>query len=176
MAAKKPSPKASELADPEIRPAPKVGRKAPAFKLPAHDGTEVALKDLKGKTVVLYFYPKDSTPGCTVEACGFRDLYDELQDMGAVVLGVSRDSLKRHQNFATKQSLNFPLLSDPEGKVISAYGSWGPKKFMGREFDGILRTTVIIDAEGKIAKVYPKVATKTHAATVLADLKELLQA
>ncbi len=159
----------------ECRPAPEVGTAAPDFSLPADDGTEVSLAALRGKTVVLYFYPKDSTPGCTVEAVNFRDLKPELDALNVVVLGVSRDSLKRHSNFVKKQKLNFHLLSDPDGDVISAYGSWGPKKFMGREFDGILRTTVIIDAEGQVQKVYPKVRTKTHGAEVLADLQAMAQ-
>ena len=140
---------------------------------PADDGSEVSLSGLKGQNVVLYFYPKDNTPGCTTEAQNFRDANEALAAAGAVVLGVSRDSVKSHANFVAKQALNFRLLSDPEGDVISKYGSWGPKKFMGREFDGILRTTVLIDRDGKIAKVYPKVSVKTHAEEVLADLEGL---
>lgn len=157
--------------EPAIKPAPKVGAKAPDFALAADDGSTVRLKDLRGKHVVLYFYPKDDTPGCTVEACGFRDANKALQKKGAVVLGVSRDTVEKHQKFKAKYSLSFPLLSDPEGDVISAYGSFGPKQFMGRKFNGILRTTVIIGPDGVITKVYPKVATKTHAAEVLADLE-----
>ena len=160
-------------AAPEVRPAPQVGSLAPTFTLPASDGTQVSLADLRGKRVVLYFYPKDNTPGCTVEACGFRDARAEFEAENAVVLGVSRDSVRSHQGFVTKKELNFLLLSDPTGEVISAYGSWGPKKFMGRAFDGILRTTILIDEAGRIAKVYPKVSPKTHAAEILADLAAL---
>jgi peroxiredoxin Q/BCP len=153
--------------------APKEGTKAPKFALEADDGTTVKLSDFKGKNVVLYFYPKDDTPGCTVEACSFRDAYREIQKQGAVVLGVSRDTVAKHQKFKAKYDLTFPLLSDPDAEVISAYGSWGPKKFMGRSFDGILRTTFLIDGKGVIRKVYPKVSPKTHVEQVLADLKAL---
>ncbi|MEL7371541.1 MAG: thioredoxin-dependent thiol peroxidase, partial [Myxococcota bacterium] len=157
----------------EVRPAPEVGDMAPDFTLPADDGTEVSLESLRGKTVVLFFYPKDNTPGCTTEACNFRDINEELLEKDVQVIGVSRDSVKSHARFKDKQSLNFPLLSDPEGEMISAYGAWGPKVFMGRKFDGILRSTVIIDPEGRVAKVYPKVSVKTHADEVLADLEEM---
>ncbi|MEQ8984912.1 MAG: thioredoxin-dependent thiol peroxidase [Deltaproteobacteria bacterium] len=164
---------AADAAEPAIQPAPEVGTKAPTFTLPSDGGGEVSLEALRGKNVVLYFYPRDDTPGCTVEACGFRDASSELAGANAVVLGVSRDTVKKHDKFKAKFNLDFPLLSDPAGEVISAYGSWGPKKFMGREFNGILRTTFIIDKDGNIAKAFPKVSPKTHAAEILAALSEL---
>ena len=170
--AEKKAPEASEAA-PTAKAAPEVGADAPAFDLESDGGGKVSLESLRGKNVVLYFYPRDDTPGCTVEACGFRDASDELKAKGAVVLGVSRDTVAKHDKFKSKFNLNFPLLSDPDGEVISAYGSWGKKKFMGREFDGILRTTVLIDKDGKIAKVYPKVSPKTHATEVLRDLEAM---
>jgi peroxiredoxin Q/BCP len=179
-AAKKPAPKKKPAAtkaatkkpalDLPVTAAPAAGTAAPAFNLASSAGGTLALADLLGKHVVLYFYPKDDTPGCTIEACGFRDQLGELTKKGAVVLGVSRDSIAAHQKFKAKHQLPFELLSDPDGKVISAYGSWGPKSFMGRNFLGIKRTTVLIDPEGKIKKVYPKVSPKTHAAEILADL------
>lgn len=150
-----------------------VGQPAPAFSLPADDGSTISLADLKGQNVVIYFYPKDMTPGCTVEACGFRDSQAALRKLGAVVLGVSKDSVKTHQKFKVKEKLNFPLLSDETGEMIAAYGSWGPKTFMGRKFDGILRTTVLIDKNGKVAKLWPKVDVKVHAAHVLDALAAL---
>ena len=162
--------KAEKLPEPAIRPPPKEGAAAPAFSLPADDGSTVQLADLRGKKVVLYFYPKDDTPGCTIEACAFRDAYKEIQKKGAVVFGVSRDTIEKHQKFKAKYKLSFPLLSDPAGDVVSAYGSWGPKQFMGRKFNGILRTTVIIDEQGRIQKLYPKVSPKTHADEILAAL------
>ncbi|MCK6547272.1 thioredoxin-dependent thiol peroxidase [Myxococcota bacterium] len=158
---------------PAVRPAPEVGSRAPEFTLQADDGSEVSLASLEGKNVVLYFYPKDSTPGCTIEACGFRDAYAEIEAKGAVVLGVSRDSLGSHAKFKAAQKLPFPLLSDPSGEMIASYGSYGEKTFMGRKSMGILRTTVLIDRTGKIAKIYPKVSVKEHAAQVLADLATL---
>jgi peroxiredoxin Q/BCP len=153
--------------------APKPGMRAPNFLLPADDGSMVSLSSLKGKKVVLYFYPKDDTPGCTTEACGFRDIHSKITKRGAVVIGVSKDSVKKHDGFKKKYKLPFTLLSDPDGEVIAAYGSWGAKKFMGRDFDGILRTTVLIDEEGKIAKIYPKVSVKEHAGEVLRDLEAM---
>lgn len=162
---------ASETPEPEVRPHPEVGSEAPEFCLPADDGSTVCLKDLRGKTVVLYFYPKDSTPGCTAEACGFRDREAALAAQDAVVLGVSRDSVASHARFKKRKELNFPLLSDPAAEAISAYGAWGEKKFMGRTFNGIIRCTVIIDPEGRVAKVYGKVKAKAHPAEVLEDLE-----
>ena len=145
------------------------GTKAPAFSLPDQDGKIHSLSDYAGKKVLLYFYPKDDTPGCTTEACEFRDGYEEFQKMGLVVLGVSKDSIKSHKKFAEKFSLPFPLLSDESGEVIRAYGSWGKKKFMGREYEGILRNSFLIDEKGAIAKVYESVKPKEHAEEVKVD-------
>ncbi|MBX2812683.1 MAG: thioredoxin-dependent thiol peroxidase [Myxococcales bacterium] len=155
------------------QPAPEVGTVAPNFCLPTDDNTELCLEDLRGKRVVIYFYPRDNTPGCTTEAQGFRDIYTELQAMNVEVLGVSRDSVKTHANFKAKYELPFPLLSDPSAEMIAGYGSWGEKTFMGKTGMGILRTTVLIDTDGTILKVYPKVRTKTHAEEVKADLLAL---
>jgi peroxiredoxin Q/BCP len=159
--------------NPTPRPAPEVGAPAPDFTLLADDGSEVSLQDFRGQRVVLYFYPKDNTPGCTTEACGFRDLHPDFEGLNAVVLGVSRDSVRSHAGFREKQNLPFRLLSDPSAETIAAYGSWGEKTFMGRTGMGILRTTVLIDEAGRVLKVYPKVKTKTHAEEVKADLEAL---
>ena len=148
------------------------GDKAPAFSLPADTGETIALKDLKGKPVVLYFYPKDDTPGCTVEACEFRDSWKEVKKSGAVVLGVSPDSVGSHQKFKTKYSLPFPLLADEGHALAEAYGAWGEKSMYGRKYQGILRTTFIIGKDGRIARVFEKVKPKGHAAEVLAALNE----
>lgn len=148
----------------------KVGDKAPAFKLPTADGDEVALKDLKGKTVVLYFYPKDMTPGCTQQACDFRDASSKAKKKNVVVLGVSRDSRERHGKFREKYELNFPLLADEGGEVCKAYGVWKEKSLYGRKFMGIERTTFVIDPAGKIAKIYPKVKVNGHVEAVLAEI------
>lgn len=148
-------------------------KNAPAFTLLDQTGTERSLKDYARQWVILYFYPRDDTPGCTTEACSFRDEYDYLQEQGIVVLGVSKDSVKSHAKFAEKYNLHFPLLADEDHAVIEAYGSWGLKKFMGREFMGIFRQTFIIDPKGNIAKVYPKVTPKEHIGQILKDLKEL---
>lgn len=147
-----------------------IGSAAPAFSLPADDGSTVSLASLRGKSVVLYFYPKDDTPGCTKEACGFRDAAADFAAKNAIVLGVSKDSTASHARFKSKFGLNFTLLSDPTAETIAAYGSWGQKRFMGRTFDGILRTTVLIDADGKVKKLYPKVSPETHADEILGDL------
>lgn len=147
-----------------------VGKKAPAFTLENEKGEKVSLKDFAGKKVVLYFYPKDMTPGCTVEAQGFRDAIEEFAKRGAVVLGVSADSVERHAKFCMKEKLSFPLLSDPEHKALEAYGVWKEKSLYGRKFMGISRETFLIDESGKIAHHWPKVATKTHAKDVLAVL------
>jgi len=147
-----------------------VGDPAPDFSLPDGDGNVVNLSDLKGKRVVLYFYPRDNTPGCTKEACAFRDLYDEFQANDVVVLGVSTDDAKSHQKFATKFNLPFPLLIDEAGKVAETYDSYGLKKFMGKEYMGISRSTFVIDADGKIEKIYKKVKPEQHAQEVLTDL------
>ncbi|MBI4817139.1 MAG: thioredoxin-dependent thiol peroxidase [Deltaproteobacteria bacterium] len=147
-----------------------MGSLAPEFELETDAGTKISLASLRGKPVLLYFYPKDDTPGCTVEACAFRDELAALSAAGAVVLGVSRDSVTSHAKFKAKHSLNFPLLSDPTARTIADYGSWGQKAFMGKKFLGIVRTSVLIDADGKVAKVYPKVKPAEHAKEVLADL------
>lgn len=151
----------------------KPGDRAPDFSLPDGSGNTVNLSDLKGQRVVLYFYPRDNTPGCTKEACGFRDAYPEYQAQGVVVLGVSTDDAKSHTKFTTKHNLPFPLLSDAEGQVATAYESYGLKKFMGKEYIGITRKTFVIGADGRIEKIYLKVKPEPHAAEVLADLAEL---
>jgi len=152
------------------------GDKAPAISLPDQDGRTRDLKALAGQWVLVYFYPRDDTPGCTVEACGLRDSASEYARAGITVLGISADSVKSHRRFADKHSLPFTLLADVDRTVIRAYGAWGPKKFMGREFDGILRISYLIDPVGKLARVYPKVKPAEHAAQVLADVAELRNA
>jgi thioredoxin-dependent peroxiredoxin len=141
--------------------------------LPDGDGNTVTLSDLRGQWVVLYFYPRDNTPGCTKEACGFRDAHLDYQSKNVVVLGVSTDDAKSHTKFSTKFSLPFPLLSDADGQVATAYESYGLKKFMGKEFMGIYRNTFVIDPDGKIAKIYQKVKPENHAIELLADLENL---
>lgn len=152
---------------------PKIGNLAPAFSLTNQNGETVSLKDFKGqKNVVLYFYPKASTPGCTTQACGLRDAMAELQKLDTVVLGVSPDKPAALQRFIDKQNLNFDLLSDPDHAVADKYGAWGPKKFMGREYEGILRTSFLIGKEGKLRHIMDKVKTKTHDQEVLAYVQE----
>jgi peroxiredoxin Q/BCP len=146
------------------------GDLAPDFSLPDGQGNLVRLADLQGQRVVLYFYPRDNTPGCTKEACGFRDSYAEFQAQGVVVLGISTDDAKSHEKFTNKFQLPFPLLSDAEGKVAATYGCYGLKKFMGKEYMGITRTTFIIDPDGRIEKIYKKVKPESHAEEVLAAL------
>lgn len=148
------------------------GSKAPAFRLPSDAGSPVALKDLKGSPVVLYFYPKDDTTGCTTEACGFRDSWRAVQATGAVVLGVSPDGVASHQKFKKKYELPFTLLADEDHAVAEAYGAWGEKSMYGRKYFGVLRTTYIIDARGSITRVFEKVKPRGHAAEVLAALTE----
>lgn len=145
--------------------------KAYNFSLPDQDGKIRDLNEFLGKWLVLYFYPKDNTPGCTKEACNFRDSYHELQKMGVQILGVSKDSVPSHKKFAEKFDLNFPILSDTEKEIIKKYGAWGLKKFMGREFEGVLRNTYLIDPKGNIAKTYEKVNPLTHASEIIDDLK-----
>jgi peroxiredoxin Q/BCP len=152
------------------------GKPAPDFTLVADDGRKVSLKDLRGKRVVLYFYPKDDTPGCTVEACAFRDVLPDVSSSGAIVLGVSRDDSDSHVRFKTKFHLNFPLLSDPDTKVHRAYGAWGKKVLYGKETEGVLRSTVLIDEKGRIAKHWPRVKAEGHAAEVLEALAGLPKA
>lgn len=146
----------------------KIGDKAPAFKVNDQDGNEVTLTQYKGKKVILYFYPKDDTPTCTKEACNFRDNYSLLKKKGYVVLGVSVDTEKAHQKFIKKYELPFTLLADTDHKLVNAYGVWGPKKFMGREYDGIHRITFVIDEKGKIENVIDKVDSGDATAQILA--------
>ena len=147
--------------------------KAPDFSLVDETGKEISLSDYKGKLVVLYFYPKDDTPGCTTEACNFRDSYSKYEDQGAVILGISPDSQKSHEKFAAKHQLQFTLLVDIDHKVCEQYGVWGRKKFMGREYDGVFRTTFLIDKEGVVAKVFEGVKPANHNQEVLDALAEL---
>ena len=147
----------------------KTGDKAPDFAVEDQDGNLIKLSDFKGKKLVLFFYPKASTPGCTAEACNLRDNWEVFQEKGYEILGVSADSARRQTNFKNKHELPFPLLADEEKEVINAFGVWGPKKFMGKEYDGIHRTTFIIDEEGKIAEVIGKVKTKAHAEQILGE-------
>ena len=149
------------------------GDKAPDFTLPDQDGKEHTLSNYKGSPVVLYFYPKDQTSGCTKEACAFRDDYSAYQKAGVTILGVSPDSPKSHTNFIAKHDLPFTLLADTEREVLKLYGAWGLKKMYGREYEGVLRTTYLIGADGRIAKVYEKVKPAAHSEEILADLKEL---
>ncbi len=149
----------------------KEGMKAPAFTAEATGGETISLGDFKGKTVVLYFYPKDSTPGCTREACAFRDAQAQMKKLGAVVLGVSRDSLKSHESFAAKQELNFPLLSDPDRKIVEAYGVWKEKSMYGKTSMGVERSTFLIDGEGKIRKIWRKIKVDGHDEEVLAAIE-----
>lgn len=146
------------------------GDLAPDFTLPDTNGNFVSLSALRGQRVVLYFYPRDNTPGCTKEACGFRDAYADYQAQGVVVLGVSLDDAKAHAKFTQKYQLPFPLLCDPDATVATAYESYGLKKFMGKEFMGIYRQTFVIGADGRIEKIYRKVKPESHATEVLADL------
>ncbi len=154
---------------------PKVGNLAPAFTLKNQAGEDISLKDFKGKkNVVIYFYPKASTPGCTTQACGLRDTKAELEKLDTVVLGISPDSPNKLQKFIDKYELNFDLLSDEDHAVAEKYGVWGLKKFMGREFMGILRTSFFIDINGKLRYIMSKVNTKTHDQEVIAYIKEHL--
>ena len=145
----------------------KIGDKAPAINSIDENGDAITLEQFKGKKVVLYFYPKDMTPGCTMQSCNLRDNYQLLLDKGYVVLGCSADSPERHQKSIAKYDLPFPLISDESKEVLNAYGVWGPKKFMGREYDGIHRTTFVIDGNGIIENVISKVKTKDHASQIL---------
>jgi len=150
----------------------KEGDKAPDFGVVNQDNKLVDLKSFQGKKVILYFYPKDSTPGCTVESCNLRDSYSELTNLGFEVIGVSADSVASHQKFIAKNDLPFDLLSDSDKKVIDAYGVWGPKKFMGKEYEGIHRTTFVIDENGIIERVFSKVKTKEHTQQILETYKK----
>ena len=145
------------------------GDPAPAFTGTLQDGSPVSLADYAGKKLVVFFYPKDDTPGCTAAACSLRDHYGELKQAGYELLGVSPDAPKKHQKFIEKYDLPMPLLADEEHKVMDAFGVWGPKKFMGREYDGVHRTTFVINEAGKIERVITKVQTKNHAAQLLEE-------
>lgn len=151
----------------------KEGDKAPDFTLPATGGARVRLSDLRGSNVVLYFYPKDNTPGCTKEACSFRDQSAALKRAGAIVLGVSTDSVASHEKFAKKYGLPFPLLSDEDKSVVKAYGVWKKKSLYGRLFKGVERTTFLINDRGVVARVFPKVKVEGHTREVLDALKNL---
>ena len=150
-----------------------LGQPLPAFSLQDDQGATVTAKDLKGQWTVLYAYPKDSTPGCTTEACDFRDNLARVQSLGAQVYGISRDSLKSHQNFITKQSLSFRLLSDPDLALLKPLGAFGKKVMYGKELEGIIRSTFLIDPKGIIRHVWPKVSVKGHVAEVMATLAGL---
>lgn len=145
----------------------KPGDAAPLFSATDQHRNVISLESLKGKKVVLYFYPKDDTPGCTAEACNLRDNHTELIHQGYVVIGVSPDTVAKHEKFTTKYELPFSLLPDTEKKIIQAYGVWGPKKFMGKSYDGVFRTTFVIDEKGLIEKVFTQVDTKDHTAQIL---------
>ncbi|MBI3849907.1 MAG: thioredoxin-dependent thiol peroxidase [Verrucomicrobia bacterium] len=148
----------------------KAGDEAPEFSALTSGGGQISLADLKGKNVILYFYPRDDTPGCTKEACAFRDHFAEFKRKGAVVLGVSIDPVKSHDKFVEKFKLPFTLLADEDRKIVSAYGVWGQKSFMGRKYMGTHRVTFLIGADGRIKRIWPKVKPAEHAAEVLAAL------
>ncbi|WP_304224720.1 thioredoxin-dependent thiol peroxidase [Gracilinema caldarium] len=147
-----------------------IGDKMPTFELPDQEGKLVKSSDFAGKPLVVYFYPKDDTPGCTKEACSFRDSFKEFKDRGITVIGISADTAQAHGKFASKYNLPFVLLSDPDKSVIKAFGAWGEKKMYGKSYEGIIRSTFVIDAEGKVKKVFPKVKPEDHAQEVLAAL------
>ena len=149
------------------------GRKAPAFTLHADDGSKVKLSELKGNPVVLYFYPRDDTPGCTKEACAFRDRQDEIKALGAQVFGISPDTVESHVKFRDKFSLNFPLLADPDHAMADKYGAWREKNMYGKKSMGIQRSTYLIDADGKVAKLWKRVKVDGHDQQVIDALKEL---
>jgi peroxiredoxin Q/BCP len=150
-----------------------VGQKAPQFCLPNQDEVEICLKDLKGKWVVLYFYPKDNTPGCTTEAKEFTEALKDFEELDAVVLGVSPQDCESHRKFIQKHNLGVTLLCDTDHKVLKAYGAWGKKKLYGKEYEGVIRTTVLIDPEGNVAYIWPKVRVKGHVEKVKEKLQEL---
>ena len=151
------------------------GKKAPAFDLPSSEGDNVKLSKLAGKIVVLYFYPKDNTPGCTLEAQEFRDAVPALKKLGAIVLGVSKDSIASHCKFRDKYELNFPLLTDADGAVMEKYGAWGEKVLYGKKMLGVIRSTVIIDKDGKVARHFPKVSVKGHVDAVVDAVRDLAE-
>ncbi|HON88076.1 MAG TPA: thioredoxin-dependent thiol peroxidase [Spirochaetales bacterium] len=147
-----------------------IGEKAPEFSLPDSDGNIVTLSQFKGKTVILYFYPKDDTPGCTKEACSFRDNYDRFLEKGAVVIGISKDKPASHAKFRAKYQLPFYLLSDESTDILQAYGAWDKKSLYGKSFFGIIRSTYVIGPDGRIVKFYPKVKPEGHAEEILSLL------
>jgi peroxiredoxin Q/BCP len=149
-----------------------VGNKAPNFSLVANDGKKYSLKDFKGKKVVLYFYPKDDTSGCTAEACSFRDNLSAFKKKEAVVLGVSPDGIKSHEKFVSKYDLNFPILSDESKEMLTEYGVWQEKSMYGRKYMGVVRTTFIIDEKGKISHIFPKVKVDGHTKEIFKALSE----
>lgn len=151
----------------------KIGAKAPAISLPDQDGKQQKLSDYLGQWVLVYFYPKDDTSGCTTEACGLRDNFPKLGKLKAKIFGISTDSVESHKKFATKYKLPFTLLADTEKEVVNKYGVWAEKSMYGRKYFGTLRNSFLIDPKGKIAKIYEKVKPAVHADEVLADLKEL---
>ncbi len=148
----------------------KIGDKAPAFTGKDQDGNTVKLSDFKGYNLILYFYPKDDTPGCTAESCDLRDNYEMWLSRGYKVLGVSPDDQESHKKFIKKYDLPFPLLADPDKEIIKAYGAWGTKKMYGKEYEGLLRTTFVIDVNGVIQSIFQKVKTKEHTAQILAEI------
>lgn len=152
----------------------KQGQSAPDFTLPDQEGNEHTLSAMRGKWVLVYFYPKDDTPGCTVEACSVRDRFPKFKDLALTVFGISVDSVKSHAKFAQKYKLPFTLLSDEDKTVVKAYGVWGKKKFMGREYMGTSRTSFLVDPKGCVAKIYENVKPEKHIDEVLADLGGLL--
>uniref|UniRef100_A0A7C3IM26 thioredoxin-dependent peroxiredoxin n=1 Tax=Gracilinema caldarium TaxID=215591 RepID=A0A7C3IM26_9SPIR len=149
-----------------------VGDSMPSFELPDQQGKLVKSSDFAGKPLVVYFYPKDDTPGCTKEACSFRDTFKEYHDRGIIVIGISADTPQAHGKFASKYNLPFILLSDTEKSVIKAFGAWGEKKMYGKSYEGIIRSTFVIDGQGKIKRVFPKVKPENHAKEVLETLAE----
>ena len=148
----------------------KIGTQAPSIKLPDQDGQMHSLEDYLGKKIILYFYPKDNTAGCTTQACSFRDLYPQFVEKDAIVIGISKDSVRSHKNFQEKHQLPFTLLSDPECEVIQAYDVWKEKKMYGRTYMGIVRSTYLIDEKGMIAKAFEKVKAKSNAEDMLGEL------
>lgn len=150
-----------------------IGKKAPDFSLPATDGETIHLRDLKGQPVIVYFYPKDDTPGCTAQACDFRDSFNALKKSGIAVIGISKDSVKAHEKFTEKYDLNFPLASDETGKTLEAYGVWVEKSMYGKKYMGIERSTFLIDHEGNLAQEWRKVSVPGHVAEVLAAAENL---
>jgi len=162
----------SKAAEEPVGAGLKIGQKAPDFTLSNDSGQKVKLSELKGKKVVLYFYPKDDTPGCTKQACAFRDGISEITDRGAVVCGVSTDSVESHKKFKKKYDLNFPLLADTDKKVVETYGVWKEKSMYGKTYMGIERTTFIIDEHGKISHIFPKVKVDDHYDEVVDALED----